>query len=315
MEINGVKIYQGERKEIRLEIERLPSRTLIDMPVHVYRGHEPGPVLLITATMHGDEINGAEAIRRMARNNSLMPVNGTVVTIPIVNIYGFNNQIRTLPDGRDLNRSFPGSKRGSLARRIAKIIMDNIVPNADYIIDLHTGGASRTNYPQVRCNFDRQEMYELGKAVKAPFLVHSKEIPGSFRKAVCNVGKPIIVYEGGESLRLDNNAIWHAVKVVKRLMAHLKMIYQEPEGTPSIEIRDRTWIRARSSGLLVPFIEYGKFVFKSEVLAHLGDPYGKKTYEVKAPADGYIIGLNNQPIVNTGDALFHLGKNTGFGQP
>lgn len=308
MEINGVKIGVGQRKEIGLEIERLPSHTLIDMPVHVYRGHEPGPTLLITATMHGDEINGAEAIRRMARNNSLMPVSGTVITIPIVNIYGFINQSRTLPDGKDLNRSFPGSKRGSLARRLAKTVMDKIVPSADYILDLHTGGASRTNYPQIRCNFDRPEIYELGKAVRAPFLVHSKEIPGSFRKAVCNINKPILVYEGGESLRLDNNAIWHAVKVIKRMMAYLGMIYEESEGTPSVEIQERTWIRAKSSGLFVPFVEYGKYVNKLDVMAHLGDPYGHKIFEVRAPHNGYIIGLNNQPIVNAGDALIHFGK-------
>lgn len=308
MEINGVKIGPGQRKVIGLEIERLPSHTLIDMPVHVYRGHEPGPVLLITATMHGDEINGAETIRRMARNNSLVPVIGTVITIPIVNIYGFINQSRTLPDGKDLNRSFPGSKRGSLARRLANTVMTKIVPNADYIIDLHTGGASRTNYPQIRCNFDRPEIYELGKAVRAPFLVHSKEIPGSFRKAVSNINKPILVYEGGESLRLDENAIWGAVKIIKRMMTYLGMIYQESEGSPSIEIRDRKWIRARGSGLFVPFVSYGKHVAKSEVLAHLGDPYGHKIHEVRAPDNGYIIGLNNQPIVNAGDALIHFGK-------
>jgi len=308
MEINGIQIGPGQKKKIGLEIERLPSNTLIDMPVHVYRGHEPGPTLLITSTMHGDELNGTEAIRRMARGGNLMPVSGTVIAIPIVNIYGFINQSRTLPDGKDLNRSFPGSKRGSLARRLAHVVMDQVVPHADCILDLHTGGASRSNYPQIRCNFDRVESYELGKAVRAPFLVHSKEIPGSFRKAVCQVNKPIIVYEGGESLRLDENAIWHTTQIIKRMMAYLGMIYVESEGSPSVEIRDRSWMRARTSGLFVPFVEYGKHVLKSEVIAHLGDPYGNKVFEVRAPANGYIIGLNHQPIVHTGDAIVHIGK-------
>ena len=308
MEINGVKIGPGQKKVVGMEIERLPSHTLIDMPVHVYRGQEPGPTLLVTATMHGDEINGAEAIRRMARNNSLIPVSGTVITIPIVNIYGFINQSRTLPDGKDLNRSFPGSKRGSLARRLAKTVMDQVVPHADCVVDLHTGGASRTNYPQVRCNFQRTDSYEMGKAARAPFLVHSEEISGSFRKAVCGVQKPIIVYEGGESLRLDENAIWHAIKVIKRVMVYLGMIYEESEGSPSIEIQKRNWIRAKTSGLFVPFVEYGKYVARSEVLAHLGDPYGHKIHEVRAPENGYIIGLNHSPIVNAGDALIHFGR-------
>ncbi len=307
MEINGVKIKPGTEEVIGLEIERLPSNTLIDMPVHVYRGVKPGPVLLVTATMHGDEINGAEAIRRMARSNALHPEAGTVVTIPIVNIYGFINHSRTLPDGKDLNRSFPGSRRGSLARRLAHTVMHKIIPHVDCVLDLHTGGASRTNFPQVRCDFTRERAYEIGKCLGAPFLVHSKEISGSFRKAVSKLDKPILVYEGGESLRMDENAIFHAIRAIKYMMVHLGMNHAESEPKPPVEIQNRTWIRARSSGLFVPFIEYGKYVTKSEVMAHLGDPYGHKVFEVRAPESGYVLGLNHAPTVSAGDALIHLG--------
>lgn len=308
MKIYGQSIAADSLAEIKIDIERLPSNTLIDMAVHVYRGPEEGPTLLITSALHGDEVNGTETIRRMARNGILKPTRGTVITVPIVNVYGFLHQSRTLPDGKDLNRSFPGSRRGSLAGRLAHVLMKEIVPHCDCIVDLHTGGASRTNYPQVRCDFERSESLALAKAFGAPLLIHSTEIKGSFRKAASKAGKPILVYEGGESLRFDSLAIQHAELGICRLMAHLGMRTGEVEESESRIIVEKKWLRAGTAGVFFPFVEAGEQVFEGQTLAHVGDPFGHEVVEVLAPFDGHVVGLNNHPVVHAGDALIHLGK-------
>ncbi|MEM7038918.1 MAG: succinylglutamate desuccinylase/aspartoacylase family protein, partial [Bacteroidota bacterium] len=196
-ELHGIEVAPGEMAEIVLPINRLPTHTQIDLPAYVFHGKAPGPVLLLTASIHGDEVNGTETLRRMIWEDLLRPDAGTVIAMPIVNVYGFLHKSRALPDGKDMNRSFPGSKTGSLARRLAHTLIDKVVQYADYGVDLHTGGAARTNYPQVRCNFEREEAVKMGKAFGAPFLLHSGEIRGSFRKAAVELGKTMIVYEGG----------------------------------------------------------------------------------------------------------------------
>lgn len=298
----------GTATEIRLEIARLPSSTVIDLPVQVFRGQEEGPCLLLTAALHGDEIVGTEALRQLARQGQLLPLKGTVLSLPIVNIYGFLHQSRTLPDGKDLNRSFPGRASGSLASRLARVLMDEVVPRADWIIDLHTGGASRTNYPQVRCDFTRQGSLQLAEAFGAPLLLNSSEIKGSFRKAVSALDKNIIVYEGGESLRLDQGAAREACLGIRRVMQFLGMVESELEMAASKVLEKSRWLRASTSGVFVPAIEYGEQVQKGQVMAQLGDPYGNAVSKVKAPFDGFVIGLNNQAIVHAGDALIHLGQ-------
>ncbi len=302
------QVPPGTHQEFYLPIERLPSNTLIEMPVFVYRGREAGPTLLLTAALHGDEVIGTESLRRLSRLGDLQPDRGTVISIPIVNIYGFLHQSRTLPDGKDLNRSFPGSPGGSLARRLAGVVMTEVVPLCDAVVDLHTGGARRTNYPQVRCDFGRTDSLALGRAFGAPFLIHSTEIEGSFRKAVSNLDKPVVVYEGGESLRHDELATREAMQGIRRIMVHLGIKDNGPGIEASRVIESRKWLRAKQSGVFVPGITYGAEVIKGDVLAHLGDPYGKKTEELKAPFDGFVIGLNNATTVHAGDALIHLGK-------
>lgn len=305
--INGVEVKPGKQAEISLKIARLPTHTEINLPVFVYRGKKDGPVLLLTASLHGDEVNGTETLRRMIRNKSLMPQVGTVIAMPVVNVYGFLLQTRALPDGKDLNRSFPGSPGGSLARRLAHIILSQVVVHADYAVDLHTGGARRTNYPQVRCDFERPGAVELANAFCAPFLLNSKEIPGSFRKSASNNGTTMIVFEGGESQRHDELSIKEAMDGIHRTMAYLGMVESKlPEKTSLILGRSQ-WIRAKISGMLISYIEAGAFVKKGQPIAQLGDPFGETAYDVVAPFDAYVIGLNNQPIISAGDAVIHLG--------
>jgi hypothetical protein len=301
-------ILPGQITELNLPVADLPTHTKVHLPVYVFRGLEPGPVLLVTAGLHGDEVNGTETIRQMILEKELMPKAGTIIAMPIVNVYGFLSQSRALPDGKDLNRSFPGSKTGSLARRLAYLLLNEVVVHADYGIDLHTGGSSRTNFPQVRCDFTRKESKDLGQAFGAPYLLHTTEIPGSFRRAACKLGKSIIVFEGGESARFDDFAISEARDGILRLMAHLGMCDRLVSPRTSTILSGSTWLRAKVAGMFRPTIRYGDAVQPGQVLATLGDPYGEKVLEVKSKISGFVIGLNNQPVVNAGDALIHIGK-------
>lgn len=305
--IQDFEIFPGESRDLSLTIARLPTHTEIHLPVYVFRAVKDGPVLLLTSSLHGDEVNGTETLRRMIRNGSLVPETGTVIAMPIVNVYGFLHQSRALPDGKDLNRSFPGSQTGSLARRMAHIMLHEILVHADYGIDLHTGGARRTNFPQVRCDFEQEEAVRIAQAFGAPFLLNSKEIPGSFRRSATNSGKTIIVFEGGESQRFDERSINEAMDGIHRVMAHLGMVESKIPFHQPLVLRRSTWLRAMISGMFIPFVQTGDGVIEGQVMAHLGDPFGETVLEVKAPFDGYIIGLNNQPVISAGDALIHIG--------
>lgn len=305
--INGINIKKGQQLQINLSIARLPSHTLIELPVFVYRAKKDGPALLLTAGIHGDEINGIEVIRRMISGKKLMPERGSVIAIPLVNVYGFIHNSRNLPDGKDLNRCFPGGPTGSLARQIAHILMKEIIPNIDFGVDFHTGGSRISNYPQIRATLDVQENLELGKAFGAPFIVNSELIDKSFRKEAFKVGKHILVYEGGESLRIDENAIRWGIDGVCRLMKYLNMRdFNVPEADPQI-LKEDSWVRAKISGIFSSGISYGQEVKKNEVIATISDPFGQSITEVKSPQRGYVVGINNMPVINAGDALFHMG--------
>lgn len=305
--INGKEIPPGQNVQINLNVAKLPTHTLIDLPVYVFRGEEAGPRILATAGLHGDELNGVETIRRLIVNKSVVPTAGMVIALPIVNIYGFLNNSRYLPDGRDLNRSFPGSNTGSLASRIAHTLMNKILPVIDYCVDFHTGGANK-NYPQIRCAFDVAEDLTLAHAFAPPFIINSKLRDDSFRKAAYKAGKTLLVYEGGESLRFDELAIREGMDGIMRLMKHLKMTDEDPpKRMDTIEINRTTWIRARSSGLYRAFVEYGQKVKQNQIIASITDPFGETEYRIKSSTNGYVIGLRSLPVVNRGDALINIG--------
>lgn len=301
------EVLPGERAEIRIPIAHLPSHTLIDMPVMVLRGVEAGPRLMLSAGMHGDEINGIETLRRLLVRERIHPRKGSLVILPMVNIYGFLHNSRTLPDGKDLNRSFPGGKEGSLARQIAHILMQTVLPHVDYGVDFHTGGSRIKNYPQIRVNFEDETSRKLGQAFGAPILMHSALIDKSFRKEAAKQGKPILVYEGGESLRLDEVSIQEGIDGILRLMHHLDMIPQARAPRKSRLLPQSTWIRAKTPGIFSSRVNYGDTVRKNQIIAEINDPFGQSSTTVKSPRNGMVIGLNNMPVVNAGDALVHLG--------
>ncbi|GHM99451.1 succinylglutamate desuccinylase [Cytophagales bacterium WSM2-2] len=302
------EVKPGEFKEININIARLPSRTQIETPIYVYRGPEDGPTLALTAGMHGDEINGMEIVRRIIDLGHNRVKRGTVVCMPVINVYGFLNYSREVPDGKDINRSFPGTKSGSLASRVAYHMTHDILPAIDYGIDFHTGGAARTNYPQVRCMLKEEINVELANAFHAPFTIDSPFRPHSLRLTASKKRKHIIVYEGGESSRFDQYAIEEGINGTLRLMKHLKMIDDAPK--PREENRiiwSSSWARARTAGLFQTEIKCGDFIKKNQLVGTLTDPFGEFKEQVKSPSTGYVVGLNNNPVVNAGDALLHIG--------
>lgn len=306
--ISDQEIRPGEFKEISIRIARLPSHTQIETPVYVYRAPQDGPTLALMAGMHGDEINGTEIVRRVLDQGHHQVKRGTVLCMPIINVYGFLNYSREVPDGKDINRSFPGSKSGSLASRVAYHVTHEVIPCIDYGIDFHTGGAMRTNYPQVRCVMQDARNAELAAAFHAPFTLDAPFRPHSLRQTAARQGKNIIVYEGGESVRFDQHAIEEGINGSLRLMKYLKMIDWAPD--PKEENRivwSSSWVRAKTAGLFQAQVRCGELVKKGQVVGIITDPFAEFKETVKVPAMGYVVGLNNNPVVNAGDALLHLG--------
>jgi uncharacterized protein len=306
--IAGQEIQPGEFREININIARLPSHTQIDTPIYVSRAAEDGPVLALIAGMHGDELNGMEIVRRILDRKLHQVMRGTVVCMPIINVYGFLNYSRDVPDGKDVNRSFPGTRNGSLASRVAFHLMHDVIPFIDYGIDFHTGGAMRANYPQVRAVLRHEANVKLANAFSAPFTIDAPFRPNSLRKEAARKGKNIIVYEGGESLRFDLHAIEEGVAGTLRMMKHLNMIDDalEPKEENRV-IWSTSWIRAKHAGLFQPSVQCGQLVHRGDWVGTITDPFGEFKEEVKAHETAYIIGLNYSPVINAGDALMHLG--------
>ena len=306
--IAGHQIQPGDFRQININIARLPSHTVIETPIYVSRAKEDGPILALTAGMHGDEINGMEIVRRILDSGLHKPKRGITVCMPIVNLYGFLNYSRDVPDGKDINRSFPGNKSGSLASRVAYNLMHEVVPFIDYGIDFHTGGAMRTNYPQVRSVLKDETNMELAQAFHAPFTIDAPFRPNSLRREAARKGKHVIVYEGGESLRFDQQAIEEGIAGTLRLMKFLGMIDTAPEPKEENKmIWSTSWVRAKHAGLFQPTVLCGQRVHKDDWIGTITDPFGEFKENIHAPENGYVVGLNNIPVINAGDALMLIG--------
>jgi predicted deacylase len=311
--IFGESILPGESKTVNVEIARLHTTTKLNIPVIVRRSKVEGPVVLFSAGIHGDEINGVEIVRQIISKRINRPQKGTIICIPVINMYGFVNKAREFPDGRDLNRVFPGSKKGSLASRFAYHIVTDVLPIVDYAVDFHAGGASRFNAPQIRLSENNPDLKVLADVFSAPFTLYSKNISGSFRSISEKLKVKMLLFEGGKSLDINHEIANIGIDGVKRLLSYLGMldsnhIVETPE-EPSIYIEKSVWLRAKCSGLLHDYNTIGKFVKKGTILAIITDPFGKFERKVKAPHDGYIINANHSPIVYEGDAIYHMSKN------
>lgn len=303
-------ILPGESKTINMEIAKLQTMTKLKIPIIVERSKKPGPTVLFSAGLHGDEINGVEIVRQLITQKINKPSCGTIICIPVLNVFGFVNQSRLFPDGRDLNRVFPGSKGGSLASRFAYYILKEVIPHVDYIVDFHAGGASRFNAPQIRIVPNDAELKALSEVFNAPFGLYSKNISGSFRNACTKLGKKILLFEGGKSAHIDLHITREGIEGSKRFLEHLNMLSSKQKTIlpkkNTIYIKKSSWIRANSSGMFHVEVKINAFVNKGQLLATISDPYGKVEHKVKAPNSGYIINVNDASIVYQGDAIFHI---------
>ena len=308
IEIAKEIIQPGRSQVLEIPVSRLPTQTVLSLPVTVVNGQQPGKKLWLSAAIHGDELNGVEIIRRVLAEVDPKRLKGTLIAVPIVNVFGFIEQSRYLPDRRDLNRSFPGSETGSLAARLANIFMREIVTQCDYGIDLHTAAIHRVNLPQIRANLEDQRTYECAKAFGAEVMIHANTRDGSLRQAATKQGIPVLLYEAGEALRFDYNAIAQGVAGVFRVMAHLGMIHHsEIDHTKNSQEISRTkWIRASRGGIFHLGVTLGQKVSKKDQLGTITDAFGQSNYKVKASTDGIVISYTLNPLVNQGDAIVHL---------
>ncbi len=306
--VGSTTVAPGTRATIDLPVADLYTGTSLHMPVQVVNGRRDGPTLFVCAAIHGDELNGVEIIKRLLTRKALRSMRGTLLAVPVVNVHGFLDLSRYLPDRRDLNRSFPGSPKGSIASRTANTFVSEIVSKADFGIDLHTGAVNRSNLPQIRAVLDNEQTLEMAKAFGAPVVINSSIRDGSLRDCADERGMPMLVYEAGEALRFDEISIRAGVLGVLKVMRHIGMLppsktrkHREPL------IADATsWVRAPSSGLVMPRVRLGARVKEGQSLALISDPIGSEQHSVDAKFDGIVIGRNNLPVAHEGDAMFNI---------
>ncbi len=308
--LGGVDVAPGTRETIFIPVSRRYTAGEVSLPVSVIHGRKPGPRLFVSAAIHGDEINGVEIVRRLLKRSKLNRIHGTLIAVPIVNVYGFVAQTRYLPDRRDLNRCFPGSPKGSLAARLANTFLEEIVKKATHGIDLHTGSLHRTNLPQIRATLDAPGSEDLARSFGAPVILDAALRPGSLRHAVNDIGVPMIVYEAGEALRFDELAIKAGERGVISVMRDLGMlpaVTSKKRRVEPIVARGSTWVRAPESGILVSRLKLGSRVEKGEKIGTISDPLAEDETPIISPTAGVLIGRTNLPLMNEGDAIFNIG--------
>jgi predicted deacylase len=298
--INGVTFSPGTSTTVELPVGRLYTHAPMTMPVHVIRGKKSGPRLFVSAAIHGDEINGVEIIRRLLKLPVLKRLRGTVIAVPIVNVHGLINHSRYLPDRRDLNRSFPGTEKGSLAARLANLFMQEIVSQSTHGIDLHTGALHRDNLPQVRANLDDEETDKLARAFDVPVIISSNLRDGSLREAAAEYGIPMLLYEAGEALRFDEISIRAGVKGIVNVMRTLEMLppsrSKSKKHVEPVVARSSSWVRAPDSGILRAMVPLGSRVKKDTLLGMVADPFGESEASIIASFSGIVIGRTNLPL-------------------
>ena len=309
-EIGGQAVPAGERRTVDLALPGMYTKDPVIMPVHVVHGRHDGPVVFVSGAVHGDEINGVEIIRRLLRVPQMKRLHGTLLAVPIVNVFGFHNRSRYLPDRRDLNRSFPGNLAGSLAGRLGHVFMTEIVERSDIGIDLHTAAIHRDNLPQIRADINDPILEPLAKAFSAPVLLHSAAPSGSLRGAAAEIGIPVMVYEAGEALRFEELSIQIGLRGTLNVLRRLAMLPPGKGKTsrPSAVLRSSSWQRAPQSGILRAQVKLGAMISKGQTLGVVADPVGESETPLPAPFDGVVIGRANLPLVFEGEALFHVGR-------
>lgn len=301
-------IQPGEKKKLELPVAKLYSDTDIRIPVYVVRSKKPGPTVFISAAIHGDELNGIEIVRRLIQQKSLRLLSGSLILVPIINIYGVHTLSRYMPDRRDLNRCFPGSEKGSLAARVADIFTEQIVKKCQYGIDLHTGAIHRSNLPQIRANLNDSETAAMAEAFGVPVLINANIRDGSLRQSAAEAGAKVLLYEAGQALRFDELSIRAGVRGVLNVLSYLGMLKpkKSKQAVTPFTANNSAWVRASASGIISNKTKIGDNVTKGQLLAKIGDPFGDEIAVVNSPRAGIVIGMQNIPLVQEGDAMYHI---------
>lgn len=314
IKINNTVILPGTRQTINIALPSFYNHNNVTMPVHVIHGRNTGPKMVITSALHGDEINGIEIIRRLLGKKYLNNINGTLILAPIVNVYGFIARTRYMPDRRDLNRSFPGSVKGSMTARLAHLVIEKLIKPCEYLIDIHTGAVYRDNLAQIRIETEhKSSQLELARAFGAPVILISAIKEGTLRQTSHKLGKKVLLYEAGEALRYDEIAIRAGVDGILGVLSHLGMISRKKKKVvESIITTGSQWIRASQSGVFRSVAPLGRKVETGNVLGYISDPFGDHEEIIVSPTDGIIIGKTKLPLVHEGEAIFHIGR---FNEP
>lgn len=308
IKIGDTLIEPGQRATVNLPVADLYTGTSLGMPIQIVCGRKPGPVLFVSAAIHGDELNGVEIIRRLLKRKTLGSIHGTLLAVPVVNVHGFLSQSRYLPDRRDLNRCFPGSSKGSIAARLADTFLTEIVEKSDYGLDLHTGAINRSNLPQIRADLDDAKTLEIAKAFGTPVIINANVRDGSLRDCARSLGLTMLLYEAGEALRFDEFCIRAGLRGIVNVMRSIGMLpaTKTDSHVKSVEARSTSWIRASASGIVTPKVKLGDTVATGQRLATITNPLGNEEDYLNAPFDGIVIGCSNLPLAHEGDALFHV---------
>jgi uncharacterized protein len=309
-ELNGTRVMPGTRVKVELPLAQLYTQTPLNVPIHVIHGRRPGPVLLVSAAIHGDELNGVEIIRRLLRHSSLNRLNGTLLAVPVVNVFGFIHKTRYLPDRRDLNRSFPGSETGSLGARMAWQFKTQVLDRATHAVDLHTGAIHRANLPQIRADLSNEDTAAMAAAFGVPVVINSVLGEGTLREVAEAQGIPVITYEAGEALRFDESSIRAGVKGVLNIMHHLRMTGPRRTRAPMEPhiARSSSWVRAERDGVFLPLVALGAWLRKGQLIGRISSPFGGEDVTIESPCAGILVGRNNLPLVNEGEALYHIAR-------
>jgi len=307
--IGGQVIKRGERKRVFLDVAKLYDFTDMNIPIEVIRGKKDGPIMFVSGAVHGDEINGVEIVRQLLTKKSLNRIQGTLIAVPIVNVFGFNTKSRYLPDRRDLNRSFPGAENGSLTSQLAHTFITEVVQKCTHGIDLHTAAINRINLPQIRACLEDAETQKMAEAFRVPVVMHSELRDGSLRSTARQYGIPTLLFEGGEPLRFNAKVIKSGLQGVLSVMRAIEMLPKlknPPKEKEVFVARSSHWIRAPHSGILTARKKIGQRVSKGQILGVVSDPFGMEQHNIIARRTGIIVGAATLPLLNRGDAVFHV---------
>ena len=308
-ELLGAAIPAASSRQLTWAATEQFEGVSVETPVLVAHGAESGPVLCLTAAVHGDELNGIEIVRRVLHDLEPAALSGTVVGVPIVNIQAFQRGSRYLPDRRDLNRHFPGSPDGSAASRIAHSLFSNIVRHCSALVDLHTGSFERINLPQLRADLSDAGVAAVARSFGATVVVNSQPRPGTLRSAATRAGIPTVTFEAGGPDELEVDQIEHGVRGIEALLQTLGMVADaRPWNAREATYVGSSWVRADRGGILLSDVELGSEVEKGDLLGRLIDPVTNKSSAIRAPSPGRIIGMARNQVLMPGFAAYHLGR-------